>query len=83
MTSSSLKSTVTGDIHYCRVVKAMTPWPCEDSGTLHFIACKAHITEDRAVFTVRRSIGFIRKRKLGGIGGCKQTAAEVELEIKI
>lgn len=46
----------------------MTPWPCEDSGTLHFIACKAHIAEDRAVFTVRRPVGFVRKRKLGRIG---------------
>lgn len=34
MSSSSLKSTVTSSIYYCRVVKALTLWPGEDSGSL-------------------------------------------------
>lgn len=70
MTSSSLKSTVTADIHYCRAGKAVTPGPGEDSGTLHCIAC--HIAEDRPPFTVKGSVGFSRKEKLWRIWGCKQ-----------
>lgn len=64
MTSSSLKSTVTGDIHYWWAGKAVTPGPCDDSATLHCIAC--YITEDRPVFTVKQSISLSRKQNSVG-----------------
>lgn len=70
MTSSSLKSTVTGDIRYCQRHSE----PCDDSGTLHCIAC--HITGDTAAVAVKRSIGLNKTQKLRRIRGCKQ------LEIK-